>query len=51
VIEVSPDSAIQVDCHIDGAKRYFHQFFVHLGHVFRVFKRDVDLISVWTLLD
>jgi hypothetical protein len=50
VMEVSPDSVIEVDCHMDGEKRYFHQFFVHLGHVLRVLERDVDLILVWTPL-
>jgi hypothetical protein len=51
VMEVSPDSIIKVDCHMDGEKRYFRRFFVHLGHVLRILGRDVDLISVWTLLD
>jgi cephalosporin hydroxylase len=47
VMEVSPDSVIEVDCHMDGEKRYFCRFFVHLGHVLRVLERDVDHISVW----
>jgi hypothetical protein len=51
VMEVSPDSVIEVDYHMDGEKRYFHMFFVHLGDVLRVLKRDVNLISVWTPQD
>jgi hypothetical protein len=31
VIEVSPDSVIEVDCHMDGEKRFFRQFFCALG--------------------
>jgi hypothetical protein len=46
MLEVSPDSVIEVDCHIDGEKRYFDRFFVHLGHVRMVLERGVDLISV-----
>jgi hypothetical protein len=26
MLEVSPDSVIEVDCHIDGEKRYFDRF-------------------------
>jgi hypothetical protein len=51
VLEVSPDTVIEVDCHMDGEKRYFLQFFVHLDHVLKVLEMDVDLISVWTPLD
>jgi hypothetical protein len=51
VMKVSPDNVSEVDCHINGEKRYFHRFFVHLGHVLRGLERDVNLISVWTPLD
>jgi hypothetical protein len=51
VLEVLPDTVIEVDCHMDGEKRYFLQFFVHLDHVLKVLEMDVDLISVWTPLD
>jgi hypothetical protein len=30
VLEVSPDSVIEVDCQMDGEKSYFCRFFVHL---------------------
>jgi hypothetical protein len=51
VMKVSPDNVSEVDCHINDEKRYFHRFFVHLGHVLRGLERDVNLISVWTTLD
>jgi hypothetical protein len=51
VIEVSPDSVIEIVCHMDGEKRYFRRLFVHLGHAFRFLERDVNLISVQTPLD
>jgi hypothetical protein len=31
VLEVSPDSVIEFDCHMDGEKRYFRRFFCALG--------------------
>jgi hypothetical protein len=30
VMEVSPDSVIEIDCHMDGEKRNFHRFFCAL---------------------
>jgi hypothetical protein len=51
VMEVSPDSVIEVDCHNDGGKMFFTDSFVHLDHVLRVLERDVDLTSVWIQQD
>jgi hypothetical protein len=31
VLEVSPDSVIEVHCHMDGEKMYFRRFFCELG--------------------
>jgi hypothetical protein len=31
LMEISPDSIIEVDCHMDGEKMYFHHFFCALG--------------------
>jgi hypothetical protein len=31
VMEVSSDSVIEVDCHMDGDKIFFHRFFCALG--------------------
>jgi hypothetical protein len=30
-MEISPDSVIEVDCHMDGEKMYFRRFFCALG--------------------
>jgi hypothetical protein len=51
VMEVSPDSVIEVDCHMIGEKMYFRRFFVHLGHVPMVLDKDVALTLVWTQLN
>jgi hypothetical protein len=31
MMEISPDSVIEVDCHMDSKKRYFRQVFCALG--------------------
>jgi hypothetical protein len=38
VIEVSPDSVIEVDCHMDGGKRYFCRFLCALGPCIQGFR-------------
>jgi hypothetical protein len=38
VMEASPDSVIEVDCHMDGEKRYFRRLFCATGPYTQVFR-------------
>jgi hypothetical protein len=51
VMEVSLDSVIEVDCHMDGEKMVFHRFFGALGPCTKGLERIVDLTSVWIQQD
>jgi hypothetical protein len=51
VMEVSPDSVIELIVTWMARRGSSAGFFVHLGHVLRVLEMDVDRISVWTPQD